>query len=65
MGAEPGMLGVGVKLGLAWAHSVRATPVQEIVESDRLQACLSPGDRKAHETAVAAIKPIPIVAVVR
>jgi hypothetical protein len=64
-GVKPGMLGVGVKLGLAWTHSMRATPGQEIVEGDGLQACFSAGHRKAHETPIAAIQPIVIVAVVR
>jgi hypothetical protein len=64
-GVKPGMLGIGVKLGLAWTHSMRATPGQEIVEADRLQACFSAGHRKAHETPIAAIQPIVIVAVVR
>ena len=59
------MLGVGVNLGLAWAHSVRATPVQEIVKSHRFQACVVAAQRKTHEKAIAAIQPIVIAAAVR
>src|SRR5580692_5069735 len=58
------MLRVGVKRVFAWTHSVRAAPVQEIVEGDRLEAYVSAADRKPHEATVAAIEPVVIVATI-
>lgn len=64
-GAMPGMLGEGVKRGLARTHSARAAPPEEIVEGDRLQTCLGAAQRKAHETTIAAIQPVVMVAIIR
>ena len=58
------MLRVGVKRVFAWTHSVRAAPVQEIVEGDRLEAYVRAADRKPHEATVAAIEPIVIAATI-
>ena len=62
---DASILGIGVKRGLARAHSTRAAPPQEIVERDRLETCVGAAQRQAHETAIAAIQPVVIVAIVR
>src|SRR5262249_21646850 len=65
VGATPGIFRVGVQGGLARMHCARATPVQEIVETNRLEPCLDAGHRQAHEKPNAIIEPVVMIAIMR